>query len=172
VENSAAGSSSAQRGKEVWILALYPISRTAKPFKVVKFASDVTDQKLKAATSRARSEAIGKSQAVIEFNMEAFVLNAKTISSRRLATRCPKSGQASQHVRVGLASARALPIARFWANLKPGEFQSRRSNKRDRQGRQGIWSSLYTIHPGSQRQRVQGGQICHGHHGQVMHACG
>ena len=41
-------------GKEVWILASYnPIlDDTGKPFKVVKFASDVTAQKLKAAEFR------------------------------------------------------------------------------------------------------------------------
>src|SRR5258708_38825043 len=65
-------------GREVWILASYnPILDDAgKPFKVVKFASDVTEQKLKTANFSGQIEAIGKSQAVIEFNMEGVVLDA------------------------------------------------------------------------------------------------
>ena len=59
-------------GKEVWILASYnPIlDDTGKPFKVVKFASDITAEKLRAANYAGQIEAIGKSQAVIEFSMD------------------------------------------------------------------------------------------------------
>src|SRR6202008_1410166 len=65
-------------GREIWILASYnPIlDDTGKPFKVVKFASDVTAEKLKAADFAGQIEAIGKSQAVIEFKMDGTVLNA------------------------------------------------------------------------------------------------
>ena len=65
-------------GKEVWILASYnPIlDDTGKPFKVVKFASDVTADKLKTANYAGQIEAIGKSQAVIEFSMDGHVLTA------------------------------------------------------------------------------------------------
>jgi methyl-accepting chemotaxis protein len=65
-------------GKEVWILASYnPILDDAgKPFKVVKFASDITEQKLKTANFAGQIEAIGKSQAVIEFDMDGKVLTA------------------------------------------------------------------------------------------------
>src|ERR1700760_4230434 len=54
-------------GKEIWILASYnPIlDEKGKPFKVVKFASDVTEQKLKTADLAGQISAIGKSQAVI-----------------------------------------------------------------------------------------------------------
>ncbi len=65
-------------GKEVWILASYnPIlDDTGKPFKVVKFASDITADKLKTANYAGQIEAIGKSQAVIEFSMDGHVLTA------------------------------------------------------------------------------------------------
>jgi methyl-accepting chemotaxis protein len=65
-------------GKEVWILASYnPIlDEKGKPFKVVKFATDVTEQKLKTADLAGQIAAIAKSQAVIEFNMDGTVLTA------------------------------------------------------------------------------------------------
>src|SRR6478752_8580573 len=64
--------------KEVWILATYnPILDDAgKPFKVVKFATDITADKLRAADFAGQIEAIGKSQAVIEFSMDGHVLTA------------------------------------------------------------------------------------------------
>src|ERR1700742_2846921 len=67
-----------KNGREVWILASYnPIlDETGKPFKVVKFASDITADKLKAANYAGQIEAIGKSQAVIEFSMDGNVLTA------------------------------------------------------------------------------------------------
>ena len=113
-------------GKEVWILASYnPIlDDTGKPFKVVKFASDVTAQKLKTADFAGQIEAIGKSQAVIEFSMDGMVLNANAEfpgRARLFARRNP--GQASQHVRA-VRRARQRAYRAFWANLNRGEFQS------------------------------------------------
>ena len=43
---------------------------------MVKFATDITEQKLKAANFSGQVEAIGKSQAVIEFNMDGTIINA------------------------------------------------------------------------------------------------
>ncbi len=53
-------------GREVWIQASYnPIlDARGKPFKVVKFATDVTAQKLQTANSAGQIAAIGKSAAV------------------------------------------------------------------------------------------------------------
>jgi len=89
-------------GKEVWIVATYnPIlDDTGKPLKVVNFASDVSEQKQKTVNLAGQIEAIGKSQAVIEFGMDGKVLTVKSElpqRARQFARRNP--GQASQHVR-------------------------------------------------------------------------
>ncbi|MFN9970268.1 MAG: PAS domain-containing protein, partial [Phycisphaerae bacterium] len=59
-------------GKEIWIQASYnPIlDLNGRPFKVVKYATDVTATKLQSADYQGQLNAIGKSQAVIEFNMD------------------------------------------------------------------------------------------------------
>src|SRR5262249_49183981 len=59
-------------GREVWILASYNpvLDEKGEPFGVVKFATDVTQQKLHAADVGGQLAAIGKSQAVIEFNLD------------------------------------------------------------------------------------------------------
>ena len=66
----------AKGGREIWIHASYnPIlDLNGKVYKVVKYASDITAQKLKAADYAGQISAIGKSQAVIEFTPEGTIL--------------------------------------------------------------------------------------------------
>lgn len=68
----------ARGGREVWIQASYnPIlDLMGRPVKVVKFASDITDQKLLSADYKAKVEAIDKGQAVIEFDLDGKVIHA------------------------------------------------------------------------------------------------
>ena len=65
-------------GKEVWIQASYnPIlDANGKPFKVVKYATDITEDKLRNADYEGQIAAIGKAQAVIEFSLDGKILNA------------------------------------------------------------------------------------------------
>ena len=65
--------------KEVWIHASYsPIISpiTGNPFKIVKFATDITEQVLLNANYKGQIEAIQRSQAVIEFNLDGTVITA------------------------------------------------------------------------------------------------
>ena len=98
-------------GKEVWIQASYnPIlDSNGKPFKVVKFATDVTAaEDADARTTRARSTAIGKSQAVIEFNLDGTIITANEnfLSALGYSPRRDQ-GPASQHVRASRPIATA-----------------------------------------------------------------
>src|SRR5581483_3978604 len=65
-------------GKEVWIQASYnPIlDLNGKPFKVVKYATDVTATKLRNADFEGQMAAVNKAQAVIEFKLDGTVLTA------------------------------------------------------------------------------------------------
>jgi methyl-accepting chemotaxis protein len=60
-------------GREIWIQASYnPIlDMEGKPFKVVKYAMDITAMKLQFADFSGQLGAISKSQAVIEFELDA-----------------------------------------------------------------------------------------------------
>ena len=65
-------------GREIWIQASYnPVfDRAGRARKVVKFATDITAQKMQAADSAGQLAAIGKSQAVIEFDLTGTILAA------------------------------------------------------------------------------------------------
>jgi len=127
-------------GKEVWILASYnPIlDDTGKPFKVVKFASDVTAEKLRAADFAGQIEAIGKSQAAIEFNMDGIVLNANENFLVTLGYSLSDI-QGKHHSMFMPAEERDGPAYReFWATLNRGEFQSG-EYKRVGRGAKEVW---------------------------------
>ena len=65
-------------GQEVWLQASYnPIlDVTGKPYKVVKFAVDITHDMTSAAETKGKIDAISLSQAVIEFDMAGNVQTA------------------------------------------------------------------------------------------------
>ena len=127
-------------GKEVWILASYnPIlDDTGKPFKVVKFASDITADKLKAANFAGQIEAIGKSQAVIEFSMDGHVLTANANFLGALGYSLAEI-QGKHHSMFVPSDMRDGEAYRgFWANLNRGEFQSGEYERVGKGGKQ-IW---------------------------------
>ena len=127
-------------GKEVWILASYnPIlDEAGKPFKVVKFASDITADKLKAANYAGQIEAIGKSQAVIEFGMDGKVLTANANFLGALGYSLAEI-QGKHHSLFVPADQRDGQAYRtFWANLNRGEFQSGEYERVGKGGKQ-IW---------------------------------
>ena len=65
-------------GRAIWIQASYtPIKDIdGVPFKVVKYATDVTDQRLVRANYSGQIEAIQRSQAVVEFSMDGKIISA------------------------------------------------------------------------------------------------
>jgi methyl-accepting chemotaxis protein len=127
-------------GKEVWILASYnPILDDAgKPFKVVKFASDVTADKLKTANFAGQIEAIGKSQAVIEFSMDGHVLMANANFLGALGYSLVEIQGKHHSMFVPSEQRDGEAYRAFWANLNRGEFQSGEYERVGKGGKQ-IW---------------------------------
>jgi len=127
-------------GKEVWILASYnPILDDAgKPFKVVKFASDVSEQKLKTADLAGQIEAIGKSQAVIEFSMDGIVLDANENFLKTLGYSLAEIKGKHHSTFVQPEEHQSDAYRAFWANLNRGEFQSGKYKRIGNGGKQ-VW---------------------------------
>jgi methyl-accepting chemotaxis protein len=105
---------------------------------VVKFASDVTEQKLKAADSSGQIEAIGKSQAVIEFGMDGIILGANENFLKTLGYSLSEI-KGKHHSMFASPSERDSAEYRdFWAKLNRGEFQSG-EYKRIGKGAKEVW---------------------------------
>jgi len=125
--------------KEIWILATYnPIlDEAGKPFKVVKFATDVTQQK-KAADSDGQIEAIGKSQAVIEFNMDGTIRTANRNFCGALGYSLSEI-QGKHHRMFVEPQERDAPAYReFWESLNRGQYQAAEYKRIAKGGRE-IW---------------------------------
>jgi methyl-accepting chemotaxis protein len=89
-------------GKEIWLRASYNplLDGNGKPFKVVKFAADITAVESQTRELEAKIAAIGRSQGVIEFNIDGTVITANPeLSSCRRLYRNRGRRQAPQHVR-------------------------------------------------------------------------
>ncbi len=127
-------------GKEVWIEASYnPIlGRDGKPFKVMKFATDVTAQKAEYADLRGQVEAIGKSQAVIEFKLDGTILTANQGFLATMGYTLAEI-QGQHHGMFVDAAYRTSPEYRqFWEMLNRGEFQAAQFKRIGKGGKE-IW---------------------------------
>jgi methyl-accepting chemotaxis protein len=113
-------------GKEIWILASYnPIlDERKKPFKVVKFATDVTDQKLSTANLAGQMAAIGKSQAVIEFNMDGTIISANGNFLGAVGYALDEIRGRHHSMFVDPAERDSAAYREFWATLNRGEYQA------------------------------------------------
>jgi methyl-accepting chemotaxis protein len=127
-------------GREVWILASYnPIlDEKGKPFKVVKFATDVTEAKLSTADLSGQIAAIGKSQAVIEFNMEGTIRTANDNFLHTLGYALPEIQGKHHSMFVQPSECDGAAYREFWAALNRGEYQAA-EYKRIGKGGKEVW---------------------------------
>jgi len=113
-------------GKEIWILASYNplLDEKGMPFGVVKFATDVTMQKLKSADISGQIEAIGKSQAVIEFNMDGTIITANDNFLKALGYSLNEIRGKHHSLFVEASERDAASYREFWASLNCGRYQA------------------------------------------------
>jgi methyl-accepting chemotaxis protein len=127
-------------GKEVWILASYnPIlDARGKPFKVVKYATDVTAQKLKNADFSGQIDAIRKSQAVIEFGIDGTVLDANDNFLHALGYSLGEIKGRHHSMFVDPAEREGAAYRAFWAALGRGDYQAGEYKRIGKGGRE-VW---------------------------------
>ena len=113
-------------GHSIFIQASYtPIKdNSGKVYKIIKFAQDVTAKKLEDLYYKGQIQAIGKSQAIIEFDMNGIILNANEnflkaidysldeIKGKHHSMFCEESYKNSNEYKD------------FWEKLNNAEFQS------------------------------------------------
>lgn len=127
-------------GKEIWIQATYnPIlDMNGAPFKVIKYASDITAQKLKSAEAASQIDAIGKSHAVIEFYPDGTIITANDNFLNAVGYRLEEIQGKHHRMFVEKIEAESPEYQAFWKNLAKGEF-SARVFKRIRKNGDPIW---------------------------------
>ena len=127
-------------GKEVWILASYNpmLDEKGKPFRVVKFATDVTKEKLATADLAGQIAAISKSQAVIEFNMDGTIIGANQNFLKTLGYALDEIRGRHHSMFVDPSERDGAAYREFWAALNRGEYQAA-EYKRIGKGGKEVW---------------------------------
>ena len=130
----------AKGGREVWIQASYnPIpDLSGKPFKVVKYATDITEQKVRNADFEGQLAAIGKAQAVVEFDLDGTVRSvndnfARVMGYSNSEVRGKHHSMFCEASLTGSAEYRA-----FWIHLGRGEPDAGRYKRVAKGGRE-VW---------------------------------
>jgi methyl-accepting chemotaxis protein len=113
-------------GKEIWIQGVYNpvLDLNGKPFKVTKFATDVTQQKLQNANYEGQITAIRRSLAVIEFNMEGKILDANENFLKTFGYSLDEIKGRHHSMFVDEAYRHSPEYKEFWAALNRGEYHS------------------------------------------------
>lgn len=127
-------------GKQIWLQASYNpiIGPMGKAVRVVKFATDITEQKNRSADFQGKVEAIGRSQGIIEFNLDGTILTANANFLAAVGYRLEEI--VGQHHRLFIdPSEQARPAYKaFWERLGRGEFQAGEFRRLGKNGRE-IW---------------------------------
>ncbi|WP_417844753.1 PAS domain S-box protein [Thalassospira sp.] len=110
--------------REVWIQASYnPIFDMAgRPFKVVKYATDITTQKMTSLDAAAQIAAIHKVQAVISFDMNGKILDANKKFLDLMGYRLDEIKGKYHQLFVEKHYAQSKEYQEFWATLRSGDF--------------------------------------------------
>jgi methyl-accepting chemotaxis protein len=127
-------------GKEVWIEASYnPIlGRGGKPFKVVKYATDVTRQKTEYVDLRGQVDAIRKAQAVIEFSLDGTILTANSNFLGAMGYTLAEVQGKHHSMFVETAYRDSAEYRGFWEKLNRGEYQAAQFKRIGKGGKE-IW---------------------------------
>jgi methyl-accepting chemotaxis protein len=132
-------------GKELWIQASYnPImDLNGKPFKVVKYATDVTDQKLASANYEGQLAAISKAQGIIEFDMTGKVLFANENFLHLLGYTLDEIRGQHHGMFVEPAYRQSPDYRLFWEKLGRGEYDAGQYKRIGRAGKEAWIQASY-----------------------------
>jgi methyl-accepting chemotaxis protein len=113
-------------GNAVWIQAAYnPIlDRRGKPIKVIKFATDITAQKTMNMDFRGKIEAINRSQAVIEFELDGTIVDANENFLATLGYSLDEIKGKHHSMFVATEERGSAEYKAFWDALRRGEYQA------------------------------------------------
>lgn len=129
-----------KNGKEVWLQANYnPIlDLDGKPSKVVKYAIDVTQQKIKELDNEGKLASIDRSLGVIEFSMDGVITQVN--QNFALVTGYSVQELTGKHhsMLVDPVYRNSQEYKNFWEKLNRGEFDSNAYHRVGKNG-QDIW---------------------------------
>lgn len=130
----------AKGSREIWLQASYnPImDASGKVARVVKFATDITEQKNRTMDATGQLEAINRSQAVIEFNLDGTIITANPNFCNAIGYALSDIKGRHHRMFVEPAYGSSMEYQHFWESLRRGEFQAAEFKRVGSRGRT-IW---------------------------------
>ena len=127
-------------GKEIYIQAVYsPIKdEVGRVVKIVKIATDITEQRLASANFEGQIAAIDKAQAVIEFSLDGKILRANDNFLNTLGYVAAEVAGAHHSLFVDPAYRQSPEYRMFWDKLGRGEYDAGQYKRIGKGGKE-IW---------------------------------
>lgn len=129
-------------GREIWINASYnPIfDENGRPYKIVKFATDITASKLKSAEDAGKLSAISKASAVIEFELDGTIITANENFLKTVGYSLDEIKGKHHRIFCDSAYTESSDYREFWRKLGSGDFHTGEYQRFGKGGRE-IWIS-------------------------------
>ena len=127
-------------GREIWLHATYnPIMDIGgRPTKVVKYATDITQEKIRQADHQSQITAIGRSQAVMTLSLDGIVIDANPNMLQTLGFSRDELVGRNHTTLLEPGESKTQAYADFWATLRAGEFIAGRHKRIGKDGR-AVW---------------------------------
>ncbi|MCV2352404.1 PAS domain S-box protein [Paucibacter sp. Y2R2-4] len=127
-------------GREVWIRASYnPIlDGRGRPIRIVKYAMDVSATKMQAAESAGKVNALDRTMARIEFDLEGNILAANENFLKLMDLRAEDVIGQHHRMFVDHDYARSQAYRQFWQNLGQGQYDRGEYKRFGREGKE-VW---------------------------------
>ncbi|MCJ2144726.1 methyl-accepting chemotaxis protein [Methylobacterium sp. E-066] len=125
-------------GRTVWVQASYNpvLDRAGRVVKVIKFATDITAQKMRLLDLDGQITALHRSQAVIAFDLAGTILDANANFLEAMGYRLDEIRGQHHSLFVDVGERAGAAYREFWAKLAQGTFAAgefRRIAKGDRE---------------------------------------
>jgi PAS domain S-box-containing protein len=114
-----------KNGKVIWLSASYTpiLNKSGVPFKIIKFAQNITEAKVKTLDFEGQVNAIRKSNAVIEFDTQGKILEANEIFVESMGYRNKDQIVGKHHsIFITEEDQQSDDYKKFWQRIANGEF--------------------------------------------------
>ncbi|SHG48289.1 methyl-accepting chemotaxis sensory transducer with Pas/Pac sensor [Hydrocarboniphaga daqingensis] len=130
----------AKGGREIWLQASYnPVFDGGhRPTKVIKYATEITEQTLRNADFEGQLDAIGKSQAVIEFSLDGRIQKANGLFLDVMGYTADEIIGRHHSMFVDRDERQSPGYRAFWDKLARGEHDTGRYQRFGKNGRS-VW---------------------------------
>lgn len=116
-----------KKGEDVWLQASYiPVKNIdGQILKIIKYATNITHQKLVNTDFSAKIQAINKTQAVIEFCPDGAIITANDLFLNLMGYSIEEIQGQHHHIFVDQDEVKSEEYEEFWNILRSGVYQAR-----------------------------------------------